>query len=149
MNDNGTALPERLQEIIEDFRVSSDQEKLELLLEYADRLPPLPDHLRGQPGAMEPVDECMTEASVYAETRDGRITFYFDVPPEAPTVRGYASLLHEGVRDLPPDAVLRIPGDFFQELGLQRVLSPQRLNGITAILAHMKRLALQSQQQIA
>jgi sulfur transfer protein SufE len=31
-------------------------------------------------------------------------------------------------------------------MGLERVLTNQRLNGISAILAHMKRLALQALQ---
>jgi cysteine desulfuration protein SufE len=38
--------------------------------------------------------------------------------------------------------VLQVPGDFFYAMGLEQVLTHQRLNGLAAILAHMKRLAL-------
>jgi cysteine desulfuration protein SufE len=49
--------------------------------------------------------------------------------------------MHEGVKDLPIENVLKIPNDFYLEMGLQDVITGQRLNGLTAILAHMKKLA--------
>jgi cysteine desulfuration protein SufE len=73
--------------------------------------------------------------------------FYFDVPPESPTVRGYAAILGEGLRGATPEEVLKIPGNFYQEMGLHRVLTAQRLNGINAILAYLKRLAGQEINQ--
>jgi cysteine desulfuration protein SufE len=142
MSDNGNAIPPRLREIIDDFRTADNQAKMELLLDYADQVPPLPDWIRERQEAMRQIEECMTPAFVYADTNAGTLQFYFDIPPESPTVRGYAGLLHAGVAGCTPEEILRIPGDFFQEMGMQCVLSPQRLNGISAILAHMKRLAL-------
>lgn len=142
MSDNRNTIPPRLREIIDDFRMADNQEKMELLLNYADQIPSLPDNLRGQQEAMRQVEECMTPAFVYADTSDGSLRFYFDIAPESPTVRGYAGLLNDGVTGCTPEEILRIPADFFQEMGMQNVLSPQRLNGISAILAHMKRLAL-------
>jgi cysteine desulfuration protein SufE len=137
----GTDLPARLSEIVEEFRDSDRDEKLELLLDYADRLPPLPEALRGHQN-MEQVHECMSPVFVYAEREGAGVCFYVDVPEEAPTTRGYASLLSEGLRGCTPEQVAAVPADFIQEMGLHRVLSPQRLNGIGAILAYMKRQAL-------
>jgi cysteine desulfuration protein SufE len=91
---------------------------------------------------MEQVHECMTPVFVHAEREDGGVRFHFDVPEEAPTTRGYASLLAEGLRGATPAEVIAVPADFVQEMGLHKVLSPQRLNGVTAILAYMKRQAL-------
>ena len=71
----------------------------------------------------------------------------FDIPPESPTVRGYASILADGLEGVPPEQVLAVPIDFYREMGLQGVLTTQRLNGISAILAHMKRLARQELDQ--
>ncbi|MCA9968545.1 MAG: SufE family protein, partial [Anaerolineales bacterium] len=34
-----------------------------------------------------------------------------------------------------------VPNEFYLQMGLQSVLTGQRLNGISAILAHMKTLA--------
>jgi cysteine desulfuration protein SufE len=78
---------------------------------------------------------------------NGGMAFYFAVPPESPTVRGYAAILAEGTRGATPEAILGIPKDFYLQMGLHQVLSPQRMNGIAAILAHMKRLALKKMQR--
>jgi cysteine desulfuration protein SufE len=146
MTEISPPIPPRLQEIIEDFQWSEDREKLELLLEFSERMPPLPDWLQADRSAMEAVPECMTPVSVQSQVEDGRMTFYFEVPPQSPTVRGFAALMAEGVQGATPEQVLNIPADFYQQMGLERVLSNQRLNGISAILAHMKRLALQAIQ---
>jgi cysteine desulfuration protein SufE len=50
----------------------------------------------------------------------------------------------EGLNGTTPQQVLSIPNDFFFAMGLERVLTMQRLNGMGAILAHMKRLATQA-----
>lgn len=118
------------------------QEKLEYLLELADRLPPLPDWLMARRDSMEVVHECMTTVFVHVDKGDdGRLAFYLDVPPESPTVRGYATILQEGLDGTTLDELLAVPTEFYLKMGLQQVLSGQRLTGIGAILAHMKRLA--------
>jgi cysteine desulfuration protein SufE len=140
MSDTVNAIPLRLREIVEEFSWVEGQEKLELLLEYSGRMAPLPDWLNKETN-MEQVHECMTPVFVHAEMQDGGMIFYFDVPPESPTVRGYAAILGEGLRGATPEEVLNLPNNFYQEMGLHRVLTAQRLNGITAILAYLKRLA--------
>jgi cysteine desulfuration protein SufE len=140
MSDTANAIPLRLREIVEEFSWVEGQEKLELLLEYSERMAPLPDWLNRETN-MEQVHECMTPVFVHAEMQDGGMIFYFDVPPESPTVRGYAAILGEGLRGATPEEVLNLPNNFYQEMGLHRVLTAQRLNGITAILAYLKRLA--------
>lgn len=135
-------LPPRLAEIVDDFRLTEGREKLELLLEYSDNLPPLPDWLSEKPAEMESVPECMTPVSVAADLKDGGMEFYFTVPEESPTVRGYASILAEGLRGAPPEQVVQLPSDFYMQMGLQKVLSSQRMNGMAGMVAHVKRLAL-------
>ena len=135
-----SAIPPRLQQIVEEFSWCEGQEKLELLLEYAEKMPPLPDWLN-KDTHMEQVHECMTPVFVHAEVVDEGMNFYFDVPPESPTVRGYAAILGEGLRGATPAEVIQLPANFYQQMGLQNVLTSQRLNGIQAILAYLKRLA--------
>jgi cysteine desulfuration protein SufE len=137
-------MPARLKEIIEFFQLSEGREKLELLLQFAEQMPALPERLQRDRSQMEFVPECMTPVYVHAEFKDGRMTFYFDVPEESPTVRGYAALMADGLWEATPEQVLSVPGDFYQHMGLDQVLSHQRLNGIIAILAHMKRLAVEA-----
>ena len=134
-------LPAKLQAIVEDFNYCEGQEKLEYLLEFAERLPDLPTHLAGQHDKMDEVHECMSPVFIYADRDNGRVTYHFDIPPEAPTVRGFATILKEGLDGLSPDQIQAIPNDFYFQMGLQHVLTGQRLNGIGAILAHMKTLA--------
>ena len=143
MQNHTGDLPSRLIEIIDDFQISEGREKLELLLQFAEQKPDLPERFKNH-NKMEFVPECMTPVYVQAETRDSRMNFYFDVPAESPTVRGYAAIMEEGVRESTPQQVLSIPGDFYRQMGLDQVLTPQRLNGMAAILAHMKRLAVEA-----
>jgi cysteine desulfuration protein SufE len=140
MSDATDNIPPRLQEIVEEFGEVEGQEKLELLLEYSEKMPPLPEWLNKDTN-MEQVHECMTPVFVHAEQENGGMHFYFDVPPESPTVRGYAAILGEGLRGVPPEQVVGIPTDFYLQMGLHKVLSQQRLRGITALLAYLKRLA--------
>jgi len=133
-------LPPKLYEIVEDFSYCQGQEKLEYLLEYAEKLPPLPERYLNQAND-HMVHECMSPVFIYAEEEDGRINFFIDAPPEAPTVRGFSSVLYQGLNGLTPEEIQAIPNEFYLKMGLQTVLSGQRLNGINAILRTMKRLA--------
>ena len=133
-------LPARLEEIVSDFELCEGREKLEMLLDYARSFPAFPAHLQ-RPDEMEEVPECMTPVQMASEIKNGGIDYYFVVPEESPTVRGYAALMMEGVNGSTPEHILAIPADFYLRMGLQHVLTAQRLNGMAAILAHVKRRA--------
>ncbi len=147
MTQNPNNLPNRLQAIVEDFQLCEGREKVELLLEYSEQMPPLPDWLPSDHAGMDQVQECMTPVFVQAENKAGGMHFYFDVPEESPTVRGFAAIMAEGLDGASPQEILSVPADFFRSMGLDKVLTHQRLNGLGAILAHMKRLALAANQQ--
>jgi cysteine desulfuration protein SufE len=136
-----STFPKRLSEIVEEFDLCVGQEKLEHLLYYSEQLTPLPDWLATSLQEMEQVHECMTPVFIHAQIGDGRLTYYFDIPAEAPTVRGFAAFLAEGINGSTVGEVTAIPDDFYLQTGLNQVLSGQRLNGLVAILARMKRLA--------
>ena len=136
-----TPIPPRLAEAIQDFQLCDRREKLELLIQFSDSLPNLPERFRAQRAQTQPVPECMTIVHVFAEAPDGKMRFYFDIPPESPTVRGLAAILLNGLDGLPPEVILQVPENFYLQMDLARVLRYQRLRGFTAILAHMKQLA--------
>jgi cysteine desulfuration protein SufE len=140
MSETIGAIPLRLQEIVEEFSWCEGQEKLELLLEYSEKMPPLPERL-DKDADMKQVHECMTPVFVHAEVENGGMVFYFDIPPQSPTVRGYAAILSEGLRGATPEQVVNLPPNFYREMGLEKVLTAQRVRGIDAILAYLKRLA--------
>jgi cysteine desulfuration protein SufE len=90
---------------------------------------------------MEQVHECQTPVFLLARLQDGKIYYQIDVPYEAPTVRGFAGILYEGLNGASPAAIVATPNDLYQRLGLHKVLSPLRLRGLTALLSRMKRNA--------
>jgi cysteine desulfuration protein SufE len=136
-------LPEKLQEIIEDFSWASREEKIEMLIQYSESLPSLPERLQGERDKMDPVPECMTPVFLIGEKDSvGGINFHFDIPPQSPTVRGLAAILYNGLNGLKPEEILAVPADFYTEMNLQDSISYQRLIGFQGVLAHMKQAAL-------
>jgi cysteine desulfuration protein SufE len=137
-----TAWPEALQDIIETFEDATPEDRLEILLEFAMSMPELPDELHDARDRMEQVHECQSPVFLLAKmAEDGNIYYYLDVPREAPTVRGFAGILHEGLNGAKPEAIVATPNDLYQRMGLHKVLSPLRLRGLSALLGRMKRNA--------
>jgi cysteine desulfuration protein SufE len=131
-------LPPPLAEAVSDFQGVEGQDKLQLLLEFANELPPLPSDL--EQAAMEPVPECQTPLFLHVDAADrDRVRLYFSAPAESPTTRGFASILAQGLDQQPADDILAVPDDFYTELGLAALISPLRLRGMSAILARVKR----------
>jgi cysteine desulfuration protein SufE len=112
--------------------------RLHALLDYSRRLPELPERLAGQPELFEVVPECQSPFSLIVEGDDAAVHIFFRVPSEAPTVRGYASILHEALDGAPAQEILDVPDDFYLHMGLQEAVSSQRLNGMAAILRRLK-----------
>jgi cysteine desulfuration protein SufE len=134
------ALNPRLQEIVDDFDAMPDKDRLQLLLEYSQDLPELPDRYEAHRDRMEPVPECQTPLFLAVEVEpDETVRLYFDAPREAPTTRGFAAILHAGLDGLAAGEVLATPAEFTGQLGLQDLVSPLRLRGMGAMLARIKR----------
>jgi cysteine desulfuration protein SufE len=130
----------RLQEIADDFVGVPDQDRLQLLLEFAQDLPPLPARYANHRDLLEPVPECQTPLFLAVEVdEDGRVHLFFDAPQESPTTRGFAGILHAALDGLDAFQVLQTPGEFSSQLGLQDLVSPLRLRGMAAMLARIKR----------
>jgi cysteine desulfuration protein SufE len=142
---SSTELTGRLGDIAAEFRDAPEQLRIELLLEYAEALPPLPDHLDSS--GMEQVVECQTPFFLHAEVADDdTVQLWFDCPPEAPTTRAFAGIVADGLRGRTADEVLAVPDDLADRLGLGHTISPLRLRGMTAILFRLKR---QVREQVA
>ncbi len=130
-------LPDALTEIVEDFQALGETDKVTMLLELSAELPALPETL--VTAAMEPVPECQSPVFLSVDATDrSSVQLYFSAPPEAPTTRGFASILHHGLNGASADAILAVPGDFHHQLGLERAVSPLRLRGMAGMLARIK-----------
>jgi cysteine desulfuration protein SufE len=143
-------LPTALREIVDDFEALAGQEKLQLLLEFAENLPALPARYADHPELLEPVPECQSPVFLITEV-DSSVDppvarLFFTAPPEAPTTRGFAGILREGLDGRPVDEVLSTSADFAMQLPLADVVSPLRLRGLSAMLARVKRQLAQARQ---
>ncbi len=137
------ALPAALAEIVNDFKELEERDRLTLLLEFSRSLPPLPERLANHPELLEQVLECQSPLflTVEAEKTDKGdvIRLFFQAPPEAPTTRGFASVLFEGLDGLTAEEILAVPDDMPEQLGLTRAISPLRMRGMSAMLGRVKR----------
>jgi cysteine desulfuration protein SufE len=132
-------MPPKLAEIVDEFASAPRDVVLEMLLEFADSVPPLPADLAGHEG-MEQVPECQTQFFLKATVQpDETVTTWFDCPPEAPTTRAFAGILTEGLAGASAGEVLAVPDDLYARMGLAQVISPLRVRGGTAVLARLKR----------
>jgi cysteine desulfuration protein SufE len=133
-------LPAGLTELVDDFASVEPADRLQLLLELSDELPPLPPRYAERAEAMEQVHECQTPLFLAVEVdAQDVVHLFFDAPPEAPTTRGFAGILQTGLDGLPAAEVLAVPDDVPFRFGLGEAVSPLRLRGMVAMLARIKR----------
>ena len=133
-------LPESLAEIRDEFLELPESDRLQLLLEFSNELPAVPERYDGHPELRERVVECQSPVYIIVEVDDqGLVQMHATAPKEAPTTRGFASILAQGITGLSADDVLAIPADFPQSIGLTRVVSPLRISGMTGMLMRVKR----------
>lgn len=138
----------KLDEYISEFADLDPQEKLELLIEFGDSLPPLPE------GAIERfhagecrVQECQTPVFLQTEVEAGRLKLAAHVPEKSPTVRGFVAMLVLGLDREPLATVRQVPADLVAQLGLNEVLGMTRSRGFSGILARIRSVACQEGPQ--
>ena len=132
-------LPPRLQEIVDTFVDAPADLRLEVLLEFAKSFPRLPEAYVGRTD-LERVEECQSPLFLATELdADGRVHLIVDAPVEAPTTRGFASILFHGVEGETPEAIAALPDDLPTRFGLMALVSPLRLRGFSALLGRVKR----------
>ncbi len=133
-------LPTALAEIRDDFLALDVRERLQLLLEFSNALPDLPERYRDHPDLLERVEECQSPVFIFVEVDAARIVHVFvTAPKEAPTTRGFASILAEGLKDLTVEQVLAVPTDYPLTIGLTEAVSPLRIRGMMALLGRIQR----------
>lgn len=131
-------LPTKLEAIVDDFAAAPDELRTELLLEMSDELPPLPEGMDSS--SMEQVTECQSPFFLATDVRaDGTVRMWFDAPPQAPTTRGFAGILAQGLDGATAEEILAVEDDFHHRMNLASLISPLRMRGMSAILTRLKR----------
>lgn len=132
------ALPPRLEQVVQIMGSSPKDFRVEALLDFSKRVPPLPEGMSSS--GLEQVHECQSPFFLASRVNpDGTVNMFFEAPAEAATVRGFAGLLLAGLDGEQAEVVLAVPDDFFYGMGLEEVVTPLRLRGMGAILARLKR----------
>jgi cysteine desulfuration protein SufE len=129
-----------LRDLREGFHELSGNDRLTYLLEFANELPELPARYAEHPELLERVEECQSPVYIFVEVDDlSHVHVFATAPREAPTTRGFASILVQGLSSLSVSEVLATPDDFPGTLGLNELISPLRVRGMSGMLARIKR----------
>jgi cysteine desulfuration protein SufE len=130
---------EAAQEIVDAFNDVPVSSKLELLLEYANSLPALPERYADHPELLERVEECQSPVYLFVEVENGKANIFLTAPAEAPTTRGFASLLQLALDGQNLDTINAFSDQFIQDLKLSDLVSPLRIRGMHGMLTRIKR----------
>lgn len=134
------SIPVALERVVARFERAPKELRVQALLQYAGKVPPLPEQFAADRSRMEQVHECQTPFFLATQVDDeGAVHLFFEAPPESPTVRGFAGILYEGLEGASVADVLAVPPDFYGRMGLEAVVSPLRMRGMGAILARLQR----------
>lgn len=142
MSDEATSgeIPEGIQKILRRFATLTPDLTRQALVQYANKLPPLPERFAGLDREAYAVHECMTPVAIYPEYVDGRMYYYADVPQSAPTIRALLAMIFEAVNGQPPGAVVAIPQDFVRQV-MDKLGLGTREVGLNAMIERLRRTA--------
>jgi cysteine desulfuration protein SufE len=128
------------QEIVEAFQEVPQNVKLELLLEYSEALPALPERYQDHPELLERVEECQSPVYLFVEVdAETTVHIFLSAPDEAPTTKGFASLLQLSLDQEKAETVLSFDETFVDALGITELVSPLRIRGLQGMLMRIKR----------
>ena len=135
-------VPDKLQELLEDFSFVSDRnDRIQMLIELADRFEEVPAAVATRPFPEEHhVTQCESDAYVWAEDQpDGTLKFYYAVEnPQGVSAKAMSVVLDETLSGAPLDEVASVPADVVYQLFGRDVSmgKGQGLMGIVSMTTH-------------
>jgi len=132
------SLTQTQQELIDEFAMFTDwQDRYEHLIELGKELPLIAPEKKTDENI---VRGCQSRVWLHAAPQNGRVHFTAD--SDAMITKGLVALLVRVLNDRTPQEILETPLTFIDAIGLREHLSPNRSNGLVAMLDQMKRYAL-------
>lgn len=126
------------QEVVDEFAMFSDwQDRYEHLIELGKDLPLIAPEKKTEENI---VKGCQSRVWLSAEQKNDRVHFTAD--SDAMITKGIVALLVRVLNDRTPEEILTTPLTFIDSIGLREHLSPNRSNGLVAMLDQMKRYAV-------
>ncbi len=131
-------LAQTQQDLIDEFAMFSDwQDRYEHLIELGKDLPLIaPEHKTDD----NLVRGCQSRVWLHAASQNGLVHFTAD--SDAMITKGIVALLVRVFNDRTPQEILGASTEFIDKIGLRAHLSPNRANGLSAMIDQMKRYAL-------
>lgn len=136
-------IPPSIDRILRRFATLSPDMTRQALVQYAGKLPPLPERFQGLDAALFRVHECQTPVAIYPEVVDGRMHFYADVPRESAAIRALLAMLFDALNGQPPETTLAIPPDFVRQV-MGKIGLSAREAGLNAMVERLRRAARQA-----
>ncbi len=131
-------LTQAQQEVVDEFAMFLDwQDRYEHLIELGKDLPLIAPDYKTEENI---VKGCQSRVWLSAALNNGLVHFTAD--SDAMITKGIVALLVRVLNDRTPEEILSTPLTFIDSIGLREHLSPNRSNGLVAMLDQMKRYAL-------
>ncbi|MFN9325969.1 MAG: SufE family protein [Flavobacteriales bacterium] len=132
------SLTQTQQELIDEFAMFTDwQDRYEHLIELGKELPLIAPEKKTDENI---VRGCQSRVWLHAAPQNGRVHFTAD--SDAMITKGIVALLVRVFNDRTPQEILGASTEFIDRIGLRAHLSPNRANGLSAMIDQMKRYAL-------
>lgn len=130
----------KLDKIISDFQSLDFDFRLDLLLDYAEKLPALPKKYQtAKDAGLNRVPECQTAVYLWADVENGKVRIFADVAEQVPTVRGFVSVLVAMIEGMTPSEIENVPNDLLFKLGLGQHVGMVRVQGLSSIIPRIKK----------
>jgi cysteine desulfuration protein SufE len=133
-------VPPGIEKLLRRFATLTPDLTRQALVQYANRLPAVPERFAGHDREAYRVHECQTPVAIFPEVTDGKMWFHADVPQGAPTIRALLAMLFDALNGQPPEAVLAIPPDFVRQV-MGKIGLETREVGLNAMVERLKRAA--------
>ncbi len=133
-----SSILEKEARLVDEFQAIPEwEERYKRIIAMARELAPMPDALKTDENK---VRGCSSTVWLHADYDGARIAYAAD--SDAVLVRGLVALLLRVYSGHTPDEILAAPPEFIEEMGLNAHLSPNRANGLTAMVKQIKIYAM-------
>lgn len=135
-------IAEEQELVVEEFALFDDvREKIEYIVDLGRHLPPLDDRHKVERNL---VRGCQSRVWLIAETDDGAEQhLHLRADSDAIIVKGLIALVLRLYDDRPPSEIIANPPVAFERIGLGKMLTPGRSNGLYALIQRVRSLAME------
>ncbi len=139
MSDQADGIGEAVAGIEEDFALFDDaRDKIEHIIELGKDLPPLPDELKTEANR---VRGCQSQVWMVAELDPKTRRIGLRADSDAVIVKGLISLVLRLYDQRSPETIIANPPEVFERIGLGKMLTPGRANGLYSMVERTRQLA--------